>query len=444
MRPFRLRPRGRRVYTRTMQSLRLSALALCTVVPVTALSQYTVKTLVFRGTTPYTQQQLEATSGLKPGDHIGTNEMGEAAQRLMDTGAFADLDTTVEGPVAGIQVIFNVKAAPPATLLPLSFENIVWLTTEERDAGLKQRLPLYAGRLSETGTMAAGVQAALQAMLDAKNANATVEVVERPSSATRATPQFIAHVTTPRVVLGSVRLGGVSTALAPDENKQIRALLTYPYNEGLDHPLADTLLQAYRDAGYLDARLDNLQRTPGDPAGGEVKVLVTAQVVGGEPYHVSSMAWGGSPIFSTDEFAKASKLHAGDVASQSALRLSYQPLLDAYLKLGYLDASIDTQPILDSANHTAAYTLRVVPGQIYRVNTITVRGLAGRAKQDFDSAWLLKPGAVYDPVYASHFLRLNTALRSLEPYTAAIEAKENATNGTVDVLLNFFANNPGK
>lgn len=408
-----------------------------------ALAQYTVKHLVFKGGEPYPNTQLEAVTGLKAGQHIGQAQMGTAAQNLMDTGAFGDVEVTLNGPVAGIDVVFKLKPADPATLLPVSFENIVWLSPEEREAGLLQAVPLYGSRLPAAGTLQTSVQAALQQMLTAKGVTATVELLQKPSTPQRPTNAIAYRVTQPRVTLAKVQLTGVTTELAAEERTAIQRMMGTPFNEGIDNHLADTLLGAYRDAGYLDAELQDIKRIPVDDGHGTVQVTINARVVAQQPYHVSAVQWSGSDLFSTDDFAKANKLHAGDPASASALKASYRPLLDAYLQHGFVDVSIDPQPVKNEAAHTVAYNLSVKPGAMYRVGAVHVQGLSAKAQQEFDSAWKLKPGSVFDAVYALNFLQLNTALRSLQPYTGKVDTVAHPETHTVDVTLTFFANNRG-
>ena len=255
-----------------------AALLLAVCLAPTGRAQYTVKHLVFQGEDSYPKAQLETVSGLKPGQHIGQTEMGTAAQRLMDTGVFGDVEVTLNGPLTGIDVIFKLKPADPATMLPVSFENIVWLTPEERETGLAQAVPLYSERLPSAGTLQTQVQAALQQMLAAKNVKATVEVFEKPSTPTRATNAVAFKVTQPTIVLQRVRLDGVTAELTPEERTAIQSVMGTPFNEGIDNHLADTLLQAYRNAGYLDAEVQDVKRLPADDGHGTVQVAIDARV----------------------------------------------------------------------------------------------------------------------------------------------------------------------
>ncbi|WP_047496087.1 POTRA domain-containing protein [Terriglobus sp. TAA 43] len=424
-----------------MLSLRFAVPAAMLMAAASLSAQYTVKRMVFQGGAPYTQKQLEAASGLAPGQKIGQKEMSDAAQHIMDSGAFGDIEMSLNGAASGIDVIFKLKPADPATMLPVSFENIAWLTPEEREAGLKQRVPLYADKLPAAGYLQQQVQDALQEMLKAKSVNAKVEGFQKPSTPERPTAAVAFRVTEPRLVLSNVKLAGVSAELAPGERKSIGQLVGTLFNEGIDSHLSDTLLSAYRNAGYVDAKLDNVSRTVADGATGSANVTVAAQVVPGEPYRVASITWPGTALFSADDFAKGNKVHAGDTVSVAALRESYQPILDAYHRQGYVDAAIVPALKADTANHTVAYELTISPGQVYHVDSVHITGLSGQARKDFDANWKLKAGAVWDSIYAEKFLQNNSALRSLDPYTAKFDSVAHPETHTVNVTITFFANN---
>lgn len=366
-------------------------------------AQYTVKRMVFQGAGHYSQKQLEAVAGLHAGQHISTKEMSEASQRLMDTGAFADIETTLNGPIVNVDVVFKLKMAPLGGFLPVSFENFPWFTQEEREAELQSLVPLYTGRIPAASNLQAAVQAALKSMLEAKGIQATVDTEEEPSTETRPTPRIVYRVTEPKVVLHDLRLGGVNPALAPQEKIVLTALSGQAYRDGTEHSLRDAVLTPYLDAGYIDATV-TLQRTPQPAVSGVVNVDVAAMIVGGDAYRVASITWAGSDLFSIADFAKGNKLQRGDVASDKLLRQSYQPILNAYLQRGFVDVSVDTQPQRDTTQHTVAYALKVAPGEVYKVGSLSVAGLSPEQRTQFDALWTLQVGAVYDGVYALHFL----------------------------------------
>jgi len=127
--------------------------------------QYTVKNIVFDGKMPYSQAALEAASGIKPGSTISKDDLQSASQKLIDTGVFADLSSTLDGPAKSITVIFKVKPQYPARILTASFDNFVWYQPAELTAEIQKTVPLFDGTVPEAGNEQDAIVAALKQML---------------------------------------------------------------------------------------------------------------------------------------------------------------------------------------------------------------------------------------------------------------------------------------
>ena len=148
---------------RPFRAFRIICAVVCLATP--ALAQYTLKKIVFNGTTPYTQAALEAASGLKPGDTLNPAVMQQAAQRLSDTGAFGDLQVTLDGPVKAISIIFKFQPIDPAKTVVVDLENFIWWQPDELAVELRKRVPLFSDSLPEAGNLQQAVQDALSQML---------------------------------------------------------------------------------------------------------------------------------------------------------------------------------------------------------------------------------------------------------------------------------------
>jgi outer membrane protein assembly factor BamA len=402
------------------------------------LAQYTIKKIVFDGITPYTQAALEAASGLKAGDSMTSDSMQQAAQRLVDTGAFDDLQVTVDGPTKAISVIFKVKPANAAHQLTATFDNFIWFTPAELDAGLHARVPLYGALLPESGNLQDTVQTALSDMLKEKGVTATLDhqvfepSVERPA-------RIVAYrVKTPSILIHTVHLTGVTQEFAPAIQERAGKIVGRPFGEGLEHlTTAEILLTPYLTAGYLNAQLSNRMLTPTASSPERIDVDLAATVETGVPFHVGEIVWAGSPEMSSAAFAAASPLHSGDLASTVTLAKSVDLLAAAYRKEGRNDVIVSPGSSIDKATSLVSYTFGVTPGEVYHVRSITPINLSPAQQNDFSRGWLLKPGDVYNPEYIQNFLKMNTALRSFEGYSASFKAVSDPENHLVDVALTF-------
>ena len=277
-------------------------------------------------------------------------------------------------------------------------------------------------------------------MLAEKGITYRVDLVDTPSTDT-APETLHFRINTPGIVLKGVHLDGLTSETAPALRESLRGVVGKPYEEGFGQALDDRLLTPFRNTGYLDATVSSVSRTAEPEQAGTVGVLISGTVHAGSPYHVASLTYAGAPLYPADRFAATQRLHEGDIASQAALSQTYQPILDAYHDQGYMDARIDTAPQLNAVAHTVSYTIALTPGAPYTVGALRADGLAGQAQADFEKNWRLKPGAIYNASYPRTFLRANSSLLSLHPYTALYDTRADPSTHTVDLTVHFLRNN---
>jgi len=401
--------------------------------------QYTIRKIVFDGPTPYSQSALEAASGLKPGDTISQTELQAAAQRLVDTGAFDDLQSTLDGPIKAITVIFKVKAVAPSRILTATFDNFVWFQPEELTAGLQKLVPLFNGTVPEAGNQEDAVVAALKQMLKEKGVEATVTF--EPVSPSPNQPLRLAEfrVAKPAVRIRSLVVNGGTPQLAAATDKLVHGITGKNYNEGLiPASVPNLLLAAYKNAGYQASSISTLTRTPAASTDSSIDVDVAATIVPGDVYHLSHLDWPGSPMMSAEGFAAEASLHPGDIASRNTLLQSLDKLEAAYRNKGYMDVVVTATPQLDDASHQVAFTIAAIPGEQYKLRQVTPVGLNAAQQADFDKAWTLHTGDVFDEGYASSFLQNNSALRSFDGYSAKFKTTADPDTHTVELVMTFI------
>ncbi len=403
-----------------------------------AFAQYTLKKIVFEGKTPYTQAALEAASGLKPGDKVNNDTLQQAAQRLSDTGAFGDLQTTFDGPATAMSIIFKITPLDPSHQLTVTFDNIIWFTPEELDAGLRARVPLFASVLPESGNLQDAVQTALADMLKEKGITATLAHEVFEPTAWRPVRIVAYRVKTPAIILANVHLAGVSSEFAAPVRDVAGKVVGGPFGEGSESlTTAEILLSPYRKLGYLNARLTNRTLTPVASSPTRINVDLAATVDAGSAFHIGTITWAGSPQISSESFAAASPLHTGDLANPTTLAKSVSLLADTYRKQGYADVIVSPVPTIDTAASVVSYTFSVIPGDAYHIRSLTPVNLNPAQQNDFNRGWTLKAGDVFNPEYIENFLQQNTALRSLNSCSAAYKAIRDTESHLVDVTVTF-------
>jgi outer membrane protein assembly factor BamA len=401
---------------------------------------YTIASVVFTHPGPYTNAELLAVSGLAPGQHLGEDTLPTAAHRLLDTGLFSDATINYTGSGKATTIHVDLQPIPLDKLLPTSFENFIWFTPDELTTGIHALVPLYRGVASDAGNLPDAIQSALQQMLTAKGIAATLShaIVEPTNLHPQLTVDF--KVETPTILLAQTNLTGIPDPLKPDTLRAIQRLNGARYNEGrTGTTIEDTLLAPARSAGYLNASLQNIQRSPAPTSNG-IAVTYTATFVPGDAYKVSTLTWNPTPIYSAADFARDTRLHPGDPASDSALRATEAPISNAYLLQGYIDVYILPHPTPDPTTHTVAYNLTAVPGDIYHLGAITINGLSPKARALFDADWQLKPGDLYSDLAVNAFLKKHAAQAVFRTYDPTFKAIGDPQTHLVDLTLTFTPN----
>ena len=325
---------------------------------------------------------------------------------------------------------------PAENLPPARFTNFVWWSSEQLDSALKARIPLYIGRVPLEGNLQDTILTTLKAMLQEKGVTATVVAV--PVVDLGVTKSISFSIDSPPVRIHSLTLAQASPAMQAELDKAVKAQVGQPFDQGTTlSTITDLLTRIYRNDGYLDISVSDLTHSSPQITPTGVDLDLTATISEGEPYRLSQLVWPGSDVMSTADFNKQVKLKPEDIASQSALRQSLTPLANAYFAKGFQDAKVQAPATLDRATHHVGYTIRVVPGDQYHLRSVKAVGLSDKQKKDFDSAWRMHPGDIYDVTYVTTFLNKNTALQSLNEYSATYKASSDHDTHLVDLVLTF-------
>jgi outer membrane protein insertion porin family len=409
---------------------------------------YTIAAIVFTHPGPYTNAELLTASGLAPGQPLAENTLPAAAQHLLDTGFFSDATINYTGSPKSLTIHVDLKPIPLDKLLPTSFENFIWFTPDELTSGIHALVPLYRGVASDAGNLPDAIQSALQQMLTAKGITATIFHTIIEPTTQHPIRVFDFTIDQPTVRLGTVHLSmvappGAAASLTPGLQQAATAATRHPFNEGLaGRTLQDILLISFRNAGYIQSTLDNLQRTvapsPADPK--IFLVTYTTRIVTSDPYKVSTLNFNPTPLYSAADFARDAKLHPGGLANASDLSKTETAISDTYLAHGYLDIYLLSHPVTDDTTHTVAYTLEPIPGKIYHLHTASPTGLSPEALQEFNTAWQMKPGDVYNPAYVSDFIHANKTVRHLSTFVGSFQASADPQTHLVDLTLTFTPN----
>lgn len=189
-----------------------------------------------------------------------------------------------------------------------------------------------------------------------------------------------------RVRVTDIRFEGTNSFTPDQLDSSIKTTTAGIFESGpvdqaqLDRDVA-SLVEFYRDRGYLDVRAD--RQVIFSPNGREaiVKFLVeegrvyTLRNVRAELADGAGRPTGKPPVvFSVEQLAGLMEIKAGDVYSVDKIRRSIDGLRNAYAKLGYADAGVSRAELRDPESPEVELLLLVREGEPYRTGLVTIKG----------------------------------------------------------------------
>lgn len=133
----------------------------------------------------------------------------------------------------------------------------------------------------------------------------------------------------------------------------------------------EKLKSFYMNQGYLEFSVESTQVSISPD---KQDVYITANIVEGERYQVSSVKIAGDFSLAEEELKKLVKVKAGDVFSREKLNETTKAISDRLGKEGYAFANVNAAPEIDKEKRKVAFTIFVDPGKRVYVRRINVTG----------------------------------------------------------------------
>ena len=382
-----------------------------------------------------TQEELLAFTGLRAGEPITRDQMQAATDKLTATGLFTDVRFSFDGQT----LTFELKPSPG--VVPVEYDNFPWWDDRALNAAVAAQVPLFHGALYPGGSMRDQVRAALTALLAMKGvqggSTAPVGDVNGDQAA------ILYHIDSPPVVVDSFRVYDYSGVWTKPIEAVERAAAGEKFEASMKDKLADQVRAVYGAQGYVAMTMTPPAFGPPHVADGKVLVPVSASITSeGGQYRVAGLHLVGDVLMSQEQFAKGAKLHAGDVANLDVLKQMREMIAATYRTHGYIDAKVDTAPVLDRGAHTVDYTITVEPGPAYHMGKLTVVNLNDRQKAEVMPYWQMREGDAFNadliPKFMADYHKLRAEqLQSIRGWSFDAKWSGNKDAHTVDVVLTF-------
>jgi outer membrane protein assembly factor BamA len=381
-----------------------------------------------------------AATGLHKGQTVHRDDLQAAADRLIQSGEFADVKYRYQTDRDGVTAEFAVA---DGTVIPAYFDNFPWFTNEEISQALRQTAPLYDGRVPANGTAVDDVAEALGKMIESHQIAGTVtHRVLRAPDGDGLVQEF--QLDGSELPVEAVFF----TDPLADENRAVHQSLSQLVGHPFSRYLIDTfdfeqVRPLYESSAHLRVKIgEPSARFTGDPNQPlRRSVTVIVPVEPGPVYKWAGVTWSGNTAIPAAELNAIVGLKDGEPADGVKLDAAWVRVSDEYGHRGYLDAEVRPTLEFDAANLRASCKVSIVEGPQYHMGELVLSGLSLDGERRIRAAWTIAPGSVFDQNFLDDFINSGArAAFGTLPFTYAKIGhflQKDPKTGKVDVLMDF-------
>jgi outer membrane protein assembly factor BamA len=392
------------------------------------------------GSQRFKSDAIVAATGLHKGQPVHRDDLQTAADRLIQSGEFANVNYRYQTDRDGVSVEFAVA---DGTVIPAYFDNFPWFTGEELSQALRQAVPLYDGRVPANGTVVDDVSDALGKMLASHQISGSVtHRVLRAPDGERLVQEF--QLDGSDLPIEAVFF----TDQLADEDRAIHQSLSQLVGHPFSRYLIDTfdfeqVRPLYEASAHLRVKIgEPAARFTGDPNQPLRKsVTVIVPVEPGPVYKWAGATWSGDKAIPAADLNALIGLKDGEPADGVKLAAAWVYVSDEYGQRGYLDADVHPSFEFDDAKAQAACKVTIVEGPQYHMGDLVLSGLSLDGERRIRAAWKIAAGSVFDQKYFDDFINSGArAAFGTLPFTYAKIGRfleKDAKTGKVDVLMDF-------
>jgi outer membrane protein assembly factor BamA len=384
------------------------------------------------GTQRFKPEDVALATGLQLGQTVHEDDFKDAARRLGDTGAFADVAYSFEYSPDGTKLELQVHDA--GHFVPARFDNLVWFSDQELLDKLHAQVPLFNGQLPVTGKLPDDVSEALQVLLINKKGAGRVDYV-RVGKEDGPTEAFAFSVTG-RITIRNVEFTGAGPTELTFLQAAAKRLQGAEYARPALHTQEEkAFLPVYLERGFLRATFGDPQAKVVESDQDETQVDVTFPVIPGPQYRPTKMEVAGYKALPVDTLRKTLHLELNQPVNAVQLANDVDTMKRIYGAHGYMAATIKIEPEIDDSQHTVKYRLSINEGDVYKMGDLDIFGLDSHTRDHLQNEWTLRAGDTYDSSYPGRFLQ--QVYKEIGDWNVDVHETLTQKDKTVDVTLRF-------
>lgn len=334
-----------------------------------------IRDVVFTGLVNVRAPDLAAV--VKP--YLGQPFSYELLERLQNAVVALDYFEQLEplardpdGTASEVVVEFKVIERPAATSIQVTGN------AQLRTADILEKVLLKQGDLVSASKLASDQEAIRLLYLDKGYADVSVSYRTEPGDAPGGVKVIFTVQEGAQTKIREVRFSGNVWA---SENTLRSKMDTRPpslFHSGVFQASVlesdkQKLVDYYRDHGFLDARVDKVDKTV-ESVDGRNELVVTVYVTEGDQYTYAGMSFEGNKVFPSSQLAALVTQRVGKAVSLSKVSDDYQRVVDLYTENGYIFNRIERREVRDEAAKTVAYVVAIAEYDKAHIEHIVFKG----------------------------------------------------------------------
>jgi outer membrane protein insertion porin family len=403
----------------------------------------TLKAIRADGVKHLTADQVIALAGLSIGSAVGKQELQAAADRLVQTGLFSNVNYAFQSKDDGLYLTFKLAEAPR---VPAYFDNIPWFADSEIGQAIRKVLPFYDGTLPEGGAAVDQVSSILMDLIASRGMRTVVEhqVIANPLGEGSVQEFRIADVV---LQISKVEFSDPNLASSKTVQQHLAEIQGKTYSRmTVDLFLAEQVKPIYLQKGFLRAKLGppeiRLSGNPNQHLPDQIPVFVP--VTPGVAYKWKGVQWSGNALLSVFTLNELLGMKTGDIANGMAIQAALERIQETYGRQGYLDAKVESEADFDDQAQTVWYRITIHEGRLYKFGKLVLTGISPGGEKRLRAAWPILNGDVFDKTkFEDILLKLQVHKEQIfvdlpiHYESVGHWLQTDPDTGNVDVLLDF-------
>ena len=403
----------------------------------------TLKAIRAEGASHLNQSQVVALSGLSVGSAVGKQDLQSAADRLVQTGLFSNVNYAFQSKEDGLYLTFKLAEAPR---MPVYFDNIPWFADSELNETIRKVLPFYDGSLPEGGATVDQVSSIVTDLIASRGMRTVVEhqVIANPLGEGSVQEFRIADVV---LQISKIEFSDPKLATSKVVQQHLGEIQGKTYSRmTVDLFLAEQVKPIYLQQGFLRAKLGppeiRLSGNPNQHLPDQIPVFVP--ITPGIAYKFKGSQWSGHALLSVFTLNQLLGMKPGEIANGMAIQDALERIRETYGQQGYLDAKVDSEADFDDQAQSVWYRITIYEGRLYKFGKLVLTGISPSGEKRLRAAWPILSGDVFDKTkFEDILLKLQVHREQIfvdlpihyESVGHWLQTDPNT--GNVDVLLDF-------